>query len=269
MRESVPMPSHTCLTSAPTASQIEATALMNEIFIARNALEACLISSALLVLVMMSGGGICAPVGARNRVRAAVIGAARQRLRKFRAKRRAALGVRAHHDAVGIEKIGDAPFLHAETPGSRHVEVIGIGAVAQHDARTHSLVYTGTVLFSTTILYPSMAPAISARHRFHIGEVGIALFRRRRPHSDKYCLALPDGGLQIARKLCAVPDGAPSSSGRNVLVDRNLAAIQRGDFCWSLSTRIRRVRDRQNTPPRPDPHTRNQPPRSSCAGASV
>jgi len=35
----------------------------NEIFIARKALEACLINSALLALVMISGGGICARSG--------------------------------------------------------------------------------------------------------------------------------------------------------------------------------------------------------------
>ena len=63
MRESLPIPSHTCWTLAPTDSQIEATALMNEIFIAKNALEACLISSALRVLVIMSRGGIWARSG--------------------------------------------------------------------------------------------------------------------------------------------------------------------------------------------------------------
>ena len=63
MRLSVPIPWHTCCTLAPTDSQTDATALMNEIFIARNALEACLISSALLVLVTINGGGICARSG--------------------------------------------------------------------------------------------------------------------------------------------------------------------------------------------------------------
>ena len=62
MRESVPMPSHTSLMSAPTASQIFETALMKEILVAKKALDACLISSALLVLVTMMGGGIGAPV---------------------------------------------------------------------------------------------------------------------------------------------------------------------------------------------------------------
>ena len=63
MRVSLPIPWVTCCTFAPTLSQIEATALMNEIFIARNAFEACLISSALFALVAISGGGTWARSG--------------------------------------------------------------------------------------------------------------------------------------------------------------------------------------------------------------
>ena len=63
IRASEPIPSQTSLMSAPTASQIFATALMKEIFVARNAFEACLISSALFVLVTIIGGGVLAPFG--------------------------------------------------------------------------------------------------------------------------------------------------------------------------------------------------------------
>ena len=45
---------------------MEATALMKEIFMARNALEACLMSSALLVLVTMKRGGNRGAVGLRE-----------------------------------------------------------------------------------------------------------------------------------------------------------------------------------------------------------
>ena len=48
---------------------------MNEIFIARKALEACLISSALLALVTIKGGGICCPVRARNYVGTMIVAA--------------------------------------------------------------------------------------------------------------------------------------------------------------------------------------------------
>src|SRR6266852_2583014 len=65
IRESVPIPSLTCSTFAPTDSQIDATALIKEIFIARNALEACLISSALFVLVTINRGGVLAASGRR------------------------------------------------------------------------------------------------------------------------------------------------------------------------------------------------------------
>src|ERR1035438_5723528 len=57
MRASEPIPSRTWSTSAPTDSQIAATALMKLIFIARKALEAYLISSALFAVVTMKGGG--------------------------------------------------------------------------------------------------------------------------------------------------------------------------------------------------------------------
>ena len=56
MRKSEPMPSLTWSTSAPTDSQRVATALMKLIFIARKALEAYLISSALLAVVAIRGG---------------------------------------------------------------------------------------------------------------------------------------------------------------------------------------------------------------------
>ena len=46
MRGSIPKPDATIVTSASTASHISATMLMYEIFMARNALAACLISSA-------------------------------------------------------------------------------------------------------------------------------------------------------------------------------------------------------------------------------
>jgi hypothetical protein len=51
------MPRTTSLTSAPTASQIVATALMNESFVARKALLAYLIVSAEAGSVTISGAG--------------------------------------------------------------------------------------------------------------------------------------------------------------------------------------------------------------------
>ena len=49
------MPSATWLTSAPTASHMSATMLMKEIFVERNAFAACLVSSAVLILVTRIG----------------------------------------------------------------------------------------------------------------------------------------------------------------------------------------------------------------------
>jgi hypothetical protein len=60
---SLPMPSRTSSTSAPLASHISAIALANEIFIARNALAACLMSSALAEPVITRRAGMCALSG--------------------------------------------------------------------------------------------------------------------------------------------------------------------------------------------------------------
>ena len=57
IRVSDPMPCRTWSTSAPTESQMVATALMKLIFIARKAFEAYLISSADFALVIRIGGG--------------------------------------------------------------------------------------------------------------------------------------------------------------------------------------------------------------------
>src|SRR6185369_7055613 len=97
IRESVPMPSRTCSTSAPTASQTLATALIKEIFMARKALDACLISSALLALVRSKFAG--------NGVRLLVIAAIHQRLVRLSQQIRAAITIGAHHNAVRIEEV--------------------------------------------------------------------------------------------------------------------------------------------------------------------
>ena len=55
MRSSRPMPRATSTTSAPVSSQTLAISLMNEIFVARNALEASLTISATAMSVRTSG----------------------------------------------------------------------------------------------------------------------------------------------------------------------------------------------------------------------
>jgi hypothetical protein len=57
IRLSAPMPSRNWSTLEPTESQIVATTLMKLIFMARKALDACLISSADFVEVAMSFAG--------------------------------------------------------------------------------------------------------------------------------------------------------------------------------------------------------------------
>ena len=129
----MPIPWQTCCTLAPTDSQTEATALMKEIFIARNALEACLISSALLVLVTIKGGGICARSGPRNRILVLVITAIGQRRINRPQHRRAAFIVGADHDAVGIEKIRDRRSFPQKFGIGGHIKRIRRRRVAQNN----------------------------------------------------------------------------------------------------------------------------------------
>src|SRR5579859_6236095 len=105
MRESVPIPSRTCSTSAPTASHTLATALIKEIFIARKALEACLISSALLALVRIRRAWN-SPVTGPGMASGFLIAAVHQRLISLGHCCGATLAVCAYHNPVRIEEVG-------------------------------------------------------------------------------------------------------------------------------------------------------------------
>jgi len=141
MRLSVPMPWHTCCTSAPTDSQIDATALTNEIFMARKALEACLISSALLALVMIKRRRKAHPVGAgMASLRGVVVTAVGQRridLRSTAAQR----SVSAPPRSIGIEErsVTAVPSRSDLRVGSESKESGGRGA-PKMILRTQSLV---------------------------------------------------------------------------------------------------------------------------------
>ena len=105
MRESSPMPRATCSTLASAASHRFETALMNEIFIARNAFDACLMISALFVEVISSGGGDCIEQSPANRFGLLVIGPGQAAHRSHSAAAAARSAVRAHHDAVRMQKV--------------------------------------------------------------------------------------------------------------------------------------------------------------------
>ena len=71
----------------------------------------------------------------------------------MRSTRRAALVVGAQHDAVGIKEIRDRRAFAQELGVGGHVKSIRSRAPFRRMIlRTQSLVYTGTVLFSTITL---------------------------------------------------------------------------------------------------------------------
>jgi len=94
------------LTLAPTDSHMEATALMKEIFMARNAFEACLMSSALLLLVTMIGAGmeVRSAEGWLRRIRNITAGEWSVDLAKNGGT---AVIVAADDDAIGKQEVGD------------------------------------------------------------------------------------------------------------------------------------------------------------------
>jgi hypothetical protein len=63
MRLSRPMPFATSSTLAPASSHTRLTALMNEIFMARKELEACLVSSALAGFMTRNGQLVFLTIG--------------------------------------------------------------------------------------------------------------------------------------------------------------------------------------------------------------
>ena len=150
-----PCPARPACTSAPSRSQIEAISLMKEILVARKALEAYLIISAVRRSVITTGAFERAvqlgdPLG-----RGAVVG--------------------AEHDAVGVHEVGDGRALAQELRVGddrerhrRRTRVRGCSA-------TKSPVPIGIVLLLTTIAGGVQVLGDgSARRRCDVRHVGLA-----------------------------------------------------------------------------------------------
>jgi hypothetical protein len=127
MRSSRPIPLATSMTSAPVSSQTLAISLMNEIFVARNALAASLTISADAMSVRTSSPVASPPSSGR---------AAGGRARR---PRRRPVAVVADHDAVGAHEVADGRALLEEL-GARHVAEAGLAALAEDalDARARA-----------------------------------------------------------------------------------------------------------------------------------
>ena len=135
------MPRATSETSAPTWSQKSATMLTNEIFVARNALAACLMSSAVLMLVMRMGHSKSRAYSSRRSARA-----------RFES---APMTIRS-----GCRKSCTAEPSRKNS-GLLATSYSGIPPAGRRRARSMPApVWTGTVLFSTMSLKPSGRPAM-------------------------------------------------------------------------------------------------------------
>jgi len=170
MRESRPMPRVTAVTSAPTLSHKSETMLMNDIFVERKALAACLMSSAVLVSVTTRAflrgykgwSGYRAPARNPPRTRFGRDGrnppepCLRAGIRDWRRCRNPRMRGRKHRRGLNCR------------PGVLH------GAVAYNRALQPLCGYGRTVLFST-ISCSRSGCGPPPRHGFHLPEVGLAL----------------------------------------------------------------------------------------------
>ena len=160
MRSSRPMPRATSTTSAPVSSQTLAISLMNEIFVARNALEASLTISADLTSVRTIGG-VERRVERLDRVAGPVAGV-------------------ADHDAVGLHEVLDRRALLEELRAGDVAEALALLGEDALDALAgadrHGRLHHERV-------------AVRRRHRVddrvHGGEVGVAGVGRRRADRDE------------------------------------------------------------------------------------
>ncbi len=144
MRWSAPITSATATTSAPASSQIRASALPNEIFRARNALQACFASSAVGTSVSMS----VAPARVKGRYRRRMAWNARTdpAPTRIRSGRNESAMARPSRRNSGLETTWNF------RPGRSRAIVTA----------TRSAVPAGTVDFSTTTI-PSGACRATAR----------------------------------------------------------------------------------------------------------
>ena len=180
MRESRPMPAITSVASAPTRSQILAISLAKPIFIARNALAAYLIISALVSVVVTTGARASGrPRQERGRVeRCSTSGSYNSRRLQLR------IVFRAKHDAVRIERIGDGAALAQKLriAGDAEADALGVAWMllrrmpSRTSVSTRLPLPTGTVdLFTTTrnsgIVH---GRADAARGRLQIAKIGFA-----------------------------------------------------------------------------------------------
>ena len=125
------------------------------------------------------------PVGRGNRILALVVAAVGHGRVNLAQHRGAAFAVRADHDAVGIKKVGDRGAFAQKFRVGGDIERIRSGGIAQNDL-AHPV--AGVNRDRTFLHHHFVAvdgPGNAAGHRFHVGEIGFALFGRRSADRDE------------------------------------------------------------------------------------
>ena len=228
IRESRPIPRATCSTLASAASHRFETALMNEIFSARKAFEACLMISALLVEVCSSGGRLLRRAAAGNGVRPLVVLAFGQgrvdRAQQFGR----AFAIGAHDDPIGMQEILHRCAFAQKLGIGDDVERIATDSVAlDHPANPLVGVDRDRALFDDDLVTIDGAGDL-AGHCLHIGQVSIAGLRLGRSNRDKDGLAGARGFTEVGHKTHPGIAISLQQLGQVLLVDERVAGLERG-----------------------------------------
>jgi hypothetical protein len=226
---------------------------MNEIFSARNAFDACLIISALLVEVSSSAGGRLRRADSRNPIRLVVVLASGQRSIDPGQQLGRPLAVRSHHDPVRMQKVLYRRALAQKLRIGDHVEVLPPHPIAlNHAANPLIGVDRHRALFNDDLVARNMARNL-AGHGLYVGQVGIAGLGLRRAHRDKNGVALPRGLGQVGRELYTRVAIAMHQLRQVPFVDERIAAFERRDLQLVVVHADHRVAHLRKT------HRRNQP----------
>ena len=228
MRLSRPMPRATCSTFASVASQRFETALMNEIFSARKAFEACLMISALLVEVNRSGGGSATLQEPGDGAASLVVVAAGEGKIDAAEHGRGAFAVRTDDDAVGMQEVADGRSFPEEFGVGDDVEELAGDAIALHRACYPFIGVDGNgALFDDDFVTGDGACDL-AGDGFDVGEIGVAGLTLGGADGDKDGFALPGGLGEIGHEADFGVAVFLQEFGERVFVDERVASLKSG-----------------------------------------
>ena len=246
MRESRPIPVITSVASAPTRSQMFAISLAKPIFIARKAFAAYLIISA-LVRDVASSVAVVIPAG-RGTPGGAIELLLRERgIQLAHDRQRRGVGG-AHHDAVGIERVGDRAALAQELgiAGNAESDAAQLRRPRFGDAFAHQCLHEIAAAHRHGRLVDHYAEARIVHGRayaagggFEIAQVGLAAGQRRGSYRYENDVARGNGGGETGGELdTAAGAGQAQHLVEPRLVNGHSPILQLGDLgCVGIDAR--------------------------------